>query len=181
MVEHWAVSDIMEGRLCMPKVSVIIPTHNRAEFLRSAITSVLNQTYQNFEIIVVDDASTDKTREIITSFDDQRIKYIRHEVNKGDAGSRNTGILNSSSDYLAFLDDDDQWLPEKLQTQMDLLINSATDVGGVFTGTLRIDGATGKISETRIPERGINSFEAIFGFTDSVITTSSILLKRVCF
>src|SRR5215471_7855638 len=129
----------------MPKVSVIIPTHNRAEFLRSAITSVLNQTYQDFEIIVVDDASTDKTPEVVASFHDGKIKYIRHDANKGDAGSRNTGIRNSSGDFLAFLDDDDEWLPEKLQMQVGLLRNSRVKVGGVYTGSLRIDKTTGKI------------------------------------
>ncbi len=162
----------------MPKVSVIIPTHNRAEFLRVAITSVLNQTYQDFEIIVVDDASTDKTREIVQTFNDGKIKYVRHKVNKGDAGSRNTGILNSRGDYLALLDDDDEWLPEKLQMQVDVLTNSSTKVGGVYTGKMNVDGATGKILEIFSPERGLNSFEEIFA--SNVINTSSILVKREC-
>ena len=73
MLEHWAVPEIKEGKLCMPKVSVIIPTHNRAEFLRSAITSVLNQTFQDFEIAIIDDASKDHTRAVITNFNDARI------------------------------------------------------------------------------------------------------------
>src|SRR5262245_46961170 len=112
----------------MPKVSVIIPTHNRADFLRDAIFSVLNQTFQDFEIIVVDDASTDNTSEVIGAFNDERIRYLRHDTNKGGSAARNTGILNSQCDYIAFLDDDDQWLPEKLAKQVDTLIASPPDV-----------------------------------------------------
>src|SRR4030095_982853 len=105
----------------MPKVSVIIPTHNRAEFLRSAITSILNQTFQDFEIIIIDDASKDHTREIIAHFNDARIKVIHNQVSEGAAGARNIGIRNSTCEYIAFLDDDDEWLPEKLQMQICLL------------------------------------------------------------
>jgi glycosyltransferase involved in cell wall biosynthesis len=162
----------------MPKVSVIIPTHNRAEVLRSAIASVLKQTYQDFEVIVVDDASDDAPREVLTYFNDKRIKYVRHEVNKGDAGSRNTGILNSGGDYLAFLDDDDEWLPEKLQMQVDVLTNSASDIGGVYTGMLIID-RTGKISGTHIPVQGVKSPADLSA--ENVIATSSIMLRRECF
>jgi len=75
----------------MPKVSAIIPTHNRAEFLRSAITSVLNQTFQNFEIVIVDDASKDHTREVIANFNDTRIRVVYNQVSKGDAGANRDG------------------------------------------------------------------------------------------
>ena len=121
----------------MPAVSVIIPTYNRAEFLRLAITSVLNQTFQDFEIIVVDDASEDHTHEVMNNLNDKRIKYIRHEVNKRVSAARNTGVLHSSGDYIAFLDDDDEWLPSKLQRQVALLEDSTSTCGGVYT--LRID------------------------------------------
>src|SRR5215510_2389269 len=112
----------------MSKVSVIIPTHNRAEFLRSAITSVLNQTFQDFEIVIIDDASKDHTREVITNFNDVRIKVIHNRVSKGAAGSRNIGIINTNYEYIAFLDDDDEWLPEKLKIQIYLLDNSPQEV-----------------------------------------------------
>ena len=98
----------------MPDVSVIIPTYDRSEFLRTAIASVLAQTLQDFEIIVVDDASADDTQEVVGNLDDGRIRYIRHEINKGVAATRNTGVLNSKGKYIAFLDDDDKWFPEKL-------------------------------------------------------------------
>src|SRR5215510_4989137 len=110
MLEHWVAPEIKEGRLCMPKVSVNIPTHNRAEFLRSAITSVLDQTFQDFEIVIIDDASQDHTQEVIASFNDKRIKVMHNQVSKGDAGARNVGIMNSNCKYIAFLDDDDEWL-----------------------------------------------------------------------
>src|ERR1700737_4457090 len=118
----------------MPKVSVIIPTYNRAELLRSAIISVLTQIFQDFEVIVVDDASRDNTQNVVHSFNDRRIRYIRNGMNKGDAVARNVGITNSSCEYIAFLDDDDEWLPEKLEKQINLLENSSPNVGVVHTG-----------------------------------------------
>jgi glycosyltransferase involved in cell wall biosynthesis len=163
----------------MPKASVIIPTHNRAEFLRSAISSVLKQTYQDFEIIVVDDASDDNTHEVVTSFDGRDIKYLRHEVNKGDAGSRNTGIVNSTGRYVAFLDDDDEWLPEKLQAQVELLETSPEKVGGVYTGLFKVNKATGKILGINIPEKRGELFQEMF--IDSPIVTSCVVLRRQCF
>ena len=89
------------------QVSVIIPTHNREEFLRSAITSVLNQTFQEFELIVVDDFSGDHTAEVVRSFTDTRVRFIQHKTKKGGAAARNTGIRNAHGKYIAFLDDDD--------------------------------------------------------------------------
>ena len=78
-----------------PFVSIVIPTYNRARFLGRSVRSVLNQTYKNFEVIVVDDASTDDTAEIIKTFKDDRIRYIRHDANAGGAAARNTGIKAS--------------------------------------------------------------------------------------
>jgi glycosyltransferase involved in cell wall biosynthesis len=158
----------------MPKVSVIIPTHNRAEFLRSAITSILNQTFQDFEIIIIDDASKDHTREVITNFNDARIKFIYNHVSKGAAGSRNIAIMNSSCEYVAFLDDDDEWLPEKLKIQTCLLDNSPPEVGGVCTGYFTVEKMCGRILSTVNPEM-------IDLPKGNPIATSSILLRRECF
>src|SRR5581483_7703419 len=104
----------------MPKVSVVVSTHNRAELLHAAIASVLSQSFQDFEILVVDDHSQDHTAQVVQRFRDGRIKYLRHETRRGGAAARNTGIQNSSGEYIAFLDDDDEWLPEKLETQVAL-------------------------------------------------------------
>ena len=158
----------------MPKVSVIIPTHNRAESLRSAITSVLNQTFQDFEIVIIDDASKDYTREVIASFNDTRIKVIHNQVSKGDAGSRNIGIINSNCEYIAFLDDDDEWLPEKLKMQICLLDSSPPEVGGVCTGRFTIEKVSGRVLSIYYPE--MNDFSK-----GNFITTSSVFLRRECF
>ena len=104
----------------IPECSVIIPTFNRPKLLSEAIYSVLNQTFQNFEIIVVNDAGEDVS-DIINSFNDSRIKYIIHKDNKGISAARNTGISNSSGKYISYLDDDDLLLPHHLKTLHDFL------------------------------------------------------------
>lgn len=116
-----------------PLVSVIIPTYNRANLVGMAIKSVLAQSYQNFEIIAVDNASCDNTVEVINLIADKRIKFIRHDVNRGPAASRNTGLKNSSGDYITFLDSDDKWLPEKLYCQLDIFKEDKEGIGLVFT------------------------------------------------
>lgn len=98
----------------MPFFTVIIPTYNRAELLKEAIQSVLNQTYENFELLVIDDHSIDNTKEIVASFEDKRIRYYLNDRGKGGAGTRNAGIFRASGEWIAFLDDDDIWLPNKL-------------------------------------------------------------------
>ena len=104
-------------------ISVIIPVYNRTDFVREAIQSALDQTYENIEIIVVNDGSTDKnTIKIIDEFK-QKILIINQE-NKGVSAARNTGIDHSSCDWLAFLDSDDLWLPEKLKRQMNFFIEN---------------------------------------------------------
>lgn len=117
------------GEVKRPSVSVIIPTYNREQTLGRAIQSVLNQTFQDFEIIVVDDGSTDGTRAIVEGFCDARIRYLRHEQNRGAATARNTGIRAARGAYLAFLDSDDEWLPEKLSEQIALLKDPSADWG----------------------------------------------------
>jgi glycosyltransferase involved in cell wall biosynthesis len=104
-----------------PLTSVVIPTHNRAALLARAIRSVQAQTYDNLEIIVVDDLSTDNTRDIVQGFGDPRIRYIRHETNRGGSAARNTGIRAARGDVIAFLDDDDEWDPLKTEEQLQLL------------------------------------------------------------
>jgi len=98
------------------KVSVIIPTYNCAKYLPQAIESILNQTYKDYEIIIVDDGSTDNTKEIISVYQ-SKIKYI-YQDNAGVSKARNTGIQNSTGMYIAFLDADDRWLPFKLELQI---------------------------------------------------------------
>ena len=159
----------------MPKVSVIIPTHNRADALQRAIMSVLAQSFQDFEIIVVDDVSSDHTEEVVCSFADTRLHYIRHTTNKGDAGTRNTGIQQARGEYIAFLDDDDEWLSDKLRQQVTLLDSSPADVAGVSTARMNIDNKTGHRLGVWPIHRADNLLQ------DNFITTSAIMLRRTCF
>ncbi len=101
-----------------PLISIITPVYNSAAFIGDTIESVLNQTYTNWEMILVDDVSTDDSVAVIKSFDDDRIKLIQLEKNSGPAVARNTAILKAKGRYIAFLDSDDLWLPEKLEKQL---------------------------------------------------------------
>jgi glycosyltransferase involved in cell wall biosynthesis len=126
-----------------PKVSVVLPTYNRANLIGRSLRSVLDQTYHDFEIIVVDD-STDDTEEIVKSFEDERIRYIKRDIRKGAGAARNTGIKSARGKYIAFQDSDDEWLSEKLEKQMKVLEAAPFEVGIVYTDMLRIseDGKT---------------------------------------
>lgn len=113
-------------------VSVIIPSYNRAGVITRAIRSVQEQTYEDWELIVVDDGSRDNTEEIVRSFDDDRIRFIRHEYNVGGAAARNTGIRESDGDVIAFLDSDDEWQSKKLQAQVNVLEQCGPDTAVVY-------------------------------------------------
>jgi glycosyltransferase involved in cell wall biosynthesis len=116
-----------------PLVSVIITTYNRPELLPRAIQSVLDQTHEEIECIVVDDcSSSDRTREVVNSFNDSRVTYHRHMRNRGLSAARNTGIELSDGEYVAFLDDDDEWAPTKLQRQVSLFEELDDDFGIVY-------------------------------------------------
>jgi len=119
-------------------VSVIIPTYNRALLLQKAIQSVLNQTFQDFEIIVVNNYSIDNTIEVVRSFNDKRIKIINIRNEGIIARSRNSGLKESQGNYIAFLDSDDLWLPEKLDKQVELL-DSNKKLGLVYSDNYVID------------------------------------------
>ncbi|MCH5262966.1 MAG: glycosyltransferase family 2 protein [Lachnospiraceae bacterium] len=114
------------------KVSVVIPTYNREATIGASIQSVLNQTWQNLEIIIVDDGSTDSTRQVVEAFADDRIRYICQEQNGGASHARNTGIRLAECEFVAFLDSDDEWLPEKLEKQMEAMVKASEDVGLVY-------------------------------------------------
>ena len=99
-------------------VSIIMPAFNSAGYIRESIDSVLAQTYTDWELWVVDDGSTDNTAEVVKKFKDRRIHYVKQATNKGVAAARNLGIARSRGRFLAFLDSDDIWLPEKLEKQL---------------------------------------------------------------
>jgi glycosyltransferase involved in cell wall biosynthesis len=109
----------------MPKISILICTYNRANFIEKAIQSVLNQTLIDFEIIIMDDDSKDNTEDIIKSLKDSRIKYYKNETNLGISRNRNLGLSKSAGKYIAILDSDDFWIDNnKLQKQFDFLENN---------------------------------------------------------
>ncbi len=123
-----------------PLVSVVVPTHNRAGLVDRAIESVLTQTVTDLELIVVDDASADNTPEAVRGYDDERITYIRHDRNRHVSAARNTGIERAAGRYVAFLDDDDEWLPTKLERQVDLLQSASERTGLVYCWMDYCDG-----------------------------------------
>ena len=132
-----------------PIVSVIIPTYNREKLLMRAIQSVLNQTFKDFEIIVVDDSSRDNTKEVVKSIKDKRIKYIyKSRLPHNPASTRNEGIIKSKGKYIAFLDDDDEWFPEKLQLQLKEFENR--NIGLVYTKCITLkNGKLNRISNIK--------------------------------
>jgi len=117
-----------------PTVSVIIPTYNRAHLVSRAVRSVLDQTYQDFELVVVDDASTDNTEKVVKGFNDDRIRYFHHSENRGGSAARNTGIEAAKGEFIAFLDDDDEWLPPHLALTVETMERLSDDWGVVYTG-----------------------------------------------
>lgn len=126
----------------MMNVSVVIPAYNRADLLERTLESVVRQSFRPFEVIIVNDQSPDNTQEVVARLtekykDQLEIIYILHEKNKGEAGSRNTGIQNARGDYIAFLDSDDEWLPEKLKRQVEYIETNKVD--GVFCESFLVD------------------------------------------
>jgi glycosyltransferase involved in cell wall biosynthesis len=106
----------------MIPVSVVIPSYNRAHCILETLESVYSQTFRDFEVVIIDDGSTDNTREVLAPFGD-RIRYI-HQENRGLAGARNRGIAEARGEWIAFLDSDDLWLPEKLELQFQAVTRS---------------------------------------------------------
>lgn len=127
-----------------PLVSVILPTYNRAEFLPRAINSVLAQTYPWWELIIWDDGSTDNTEEIVRAYTDERVRYFT-DKNRGMSFALNNAIKQARGEYIAFLDDDDQWTAHKLSFQIDILINNLKIdlVFGNFLNTILETGENG--------------------------------------
>lgn len=128
----------------LPKVSVIIPTYNRADLLPRAIQSVLDQNFHDFELLVVDDGSTDNTVNIVQEFQakDHRIQYLLLPENRGIGFARDIGLRHACGEYIAWIDSDDMWLPEKIKKQVELL-SQYTEFDIVFTDFWNINHITG--------------------------------------
>lgn len=162
----------------MPEVSVVIPTYNRASLLAEALESVLNQTYKYFEIIVVDDGSTDSTDAVIKPYIGS-IKYIRQN-NQGNGAARNTGIKEAKGEFVAFLDSDDLWLPDKLEKQIKYL-QEHPDVDMVY-GNGIIFGNTKDSGRSLISHKKARQLSKKVTLRDefmkSTIRSSTILIRK---
>jgi glycosyltransferase involved in cell wall biosynthesis len=161
-----------------PLVSVIIPTYNSAEYIEEALESVFEQTFQDFEIIVVDDGSTDGTGEILKKYGD-RIRYI-FQGNSGPASARNQGIRTALGEFIAFLDADDLWVPTKLEKQLELF-RQRKDLGMVTTGACSFDekGVFGYSTDKR--ETLMVGDIAINIFLRSNIGTPTVMVRKEIF
>ena len=163
-----------------PNVSVVIPTYNRASLLPRALRSVLAQTYQDIEIIIVDDASTDDTKKHVESFSDPRIHYIRHDCNRGAAVARNTGIKVARGRLIAFQDSDDEWLLDKLERQIGHREHLNDEATIVYCGFVRLDcGSALYIPESHIKTKCGNILEELL--RGNFISTQTLLIPRTCF
>lgn len=134
-------------------ISVVIPTYNRAHLIIESLQSVLDQTLQPYEIIVVDDFSTDNTEEIVKSLNSPLIKFVKNSRKKGANGARNTGILMAQGEYIAFHDSDDIWFPKKLEEQY-LILKKYTENYICFCSMVSVNAQK---QENIIPKRHVST------------------------
>jgi glycosyltransferase involved in cell wall biosynthesis len=156
-----------------PLVSIVIPAYNQADYLGATIESVLNQTYQNIELIVVNDASPDNTTEIVERYDDPRLKYIIHEENRHLAASRNTGLRASSGEIVAVLDADDLYHPQKIELHVQFLEENQ-DIGVSYNARFEIDH-NDNILDIWCPPLEVDLSDLIMGFP---FAPSDMVMRR---
>ena len=156
------------------KVSVIVPAYKGACSLPRLIKSVLDQTYPHFELLIVDDASTDNTTEIVGGFDDSRIRYLRHDTNRGVAMARRTGLEASTGDIIAYLDQDDMFHPEKLQRHVDLHAQQP-DTGFSYNAYFDLECSSTDVANIVRPKVEIGLADLVLGFP---IPPSSWVIRR---
>ncbi len=166
----------MTAETPVPAVSVVLPTHNRAGPLRRAVGSVLEQSFSDLELIVVDDASSDETGQVVGAIADPRLRYVRLDRNVGAPAARNAGIAAARGRLIAFQDSDDEWMPGKLERQVAAL--QAGDAGDVaFCAFLRTDGRTAR----RVPGAGLrlgggDLLPRLLG--GNIVSTQTLLVPR---
>lgn len=161
----------------MKKVSAIITTHHRMNDLKNAVESVINQTYENIELIIVDDASDDGTDAWVNTLNDVRVRYIRipKEETRGGNYARNKGIKAATGDYIAFLDDDDIWFPEKTKKQVEFL-ETNPNVGFVYSG--QVFSFNNEYSYAAVPDNKYTGDLKELIFTNICGVTSMIMVRR---
>ena len=158
----------------MPSVSILMPVYNAEPYLSEAIQSMLNQTYADFELIILDDCSTDRSAEVVQTFSDARIVYHRNEVNSGLANNLNTGLKLATGKYIARMDGDDISLPHRLQTQVDFL-ESHPDID-LCSCAMQMFGADNQLwIRDRYPEQ----VKITMMFYSAVLHASSVFRRDV--
>lgn len=163
-----------------PLISVIIPTFNREKTLFSSIESVLNQSYKNIELIIVDDNSSDGTEKLIKRIKDERVRYIKNSNNKGAAGARNVGIVAAQGNYIAFQDSDDIWLPEKLSEQMQVF-EKDEEIAMVYCAFEYNKGNVQyKIPSDHIPKSELEGYIFHSLIKENKVGTVTIIIKKEC-
>lgn len=171
-----------------PLISVIIPTYNRENVISIPLHSVLSQTYKNIEVLIVDDCSTDCTKTVIDCIDDPRIRYIHHSTNRGGAAARNTGIKAAKGEYIAFLDSDDAWLPNKIEAQLSCILSCSDSENIVcYSQLFRVKDGKIDVSATDLnsniikPIRGKKDKEPLGNYlfcSYGMMQTSTLMLHR---
>lgn len=161
-----------------PLVSVIMPVYNAQDYIREAIDSILNQTYSNFELIIIDDCPTDHSMDIVTEYRDKRIKIIHNKCNRGIAYSRNRGLDESNGEYIALMDDDDIALPERLERGVSFLKKrSEIDVVG---GRCDIIDAEGKFLRRSVsPLYNPKFIKAVYLFKNAHMNSTVMFRRQV--
>lgn len=162
-----------------PTVSIVLPTYNRAQYLAETIHNLFHQEYEDFELIVVDDGSTDETNTLLEEFEDPRLRTIRHPTNRGASASRNSGIQAARGEYVAFQDSDDRWKREKLRLQVELMEKRGPEVGLVYTG-VEINGAGIREPSVIKPQKRGRVYKDQL-WRDWITPTPSWLVRRSCF
>jgi glycosyltransferase involved in cell wall biosynthesis len=165
-----------------PTVSVVLPTYNRARTLRRAIESVLNQKYRDFELIIIDDRSTDQTFEVIGKYADHDMVRVISQLKQGCSAARNAGICASRGRYIAFQDSDDEWSLDMLEKAVAALESSGPEVGVFYSDMLLIqeDGSNSYWQSPEV-ERGKLINEDTLDFQVCCIGIISAVIKRECF
>ena len=164
------------SKIDTPTVSVILPTFNRATLLPYAVKSVLSQSFQDFELIVIDDGSTDETPEVVKKFNDNRLIYIRRQ-NCGRSIARNRAIGKARGRFIAFLDSDDEYLPGKLEMQVSYMQKNK-DFGMTYTSAECIDCDGKRLDEHYIASVSGNLYKAIAFFRPVTITLPTVMVRR---
>lgn len=159
--------------MSIPTISVVIPTYNGNEHLGEAIQSVLDQTYSNFEIIIVDDASPEDVSHVVNSFSDARIRYIRHSKNRGAVAARKTGVDVSSGDIIAFLDQDDLFHKQKLETHLNYFLENP-ETGMTYNDRFEVQGLEKVLCGIYRPPATLQLADWVLGFP---VSPSDVVLR----